>query len=280
MSDEQSPTALKHILVALDASPHSRAALDAAVKVAAAFEAEVHGLFVEDETLLRAAQLPFSHEVRAYTTSPKQLSNRRVQRQMRYQSEYAEHTLQYAAEEAEVAYEFETVQGRVTHELLRAAAETDLLVLGKTSTDSSRRRLGSTSQTVLAEAASSVLVVRETVPVQKPILTYYDGSDTADGALRMAVQLAQRGGPRPLTVLLPGEDEAEATRLREDVQNRYGADVPLTVRVLTSAESRRLSAVARRSGGLVVLPADCAPLAHVPLKQFLYEIDRPLLVVR
>lgn len=280
MSEESPPTALKHILVALDASPHSRAALDAAVKVAAAFEAEVHGLFVEDEALLRAAQLPFSHEVRAYTTSPKQLSNRRVQRQMRYQAEYAEHTLQYAAEEAEVAYNFETVQGSVTRELLRATAETDLLVLGKTSTDSSRRRLGSTSQAVLSEATSPVLVVREVIPVQKPILTYYDGSDTSNDALRMAVQLARKGGSRPLTILLPGQDEAEAARLREEVESRYGADVPLSVHVLTPAESRRLSAVARRTGGVVVLPADCAPLAHVPLKQFLYEIDRPLLVVR
>jgi len=280
MSEEKSPTALKHILVALDASPHSRAALDAAVKVAAAFEAEVHGLFVEDEALLRTAQLPFAHEVRAYTTPPKQLSNRRVQRQMRYQSEYAEHTLQYAAEEAEVAYDFETVQGSVTRELLRATAETDLLVLGKTSTQSSRRRLGSTSQAVLAEATAPVLVVREVIPVQQPILTYYDGSDASNDALRMAVQLARKGGSRPLTVLLPARAEAEATRLREEVENRCGADVPLSVHALTPAESRRLSAVARRSGGLVVLPADCAPLDHVPLKQFLYEIDRPLLIVR
>jgi nucleotide-binding universal stress UspA family protein len=277
MSEEESP--LQRILVALNASPHSQAALDAAVRLAEAFEADVQGLFVENEALRRAAQLPFSREVRAYTVSPKRLDDRRIQRQLRYQAEYAEHTLQYAAEQAEVAYDFDTVEGRVTHELVRAAAEVDLLVLGKTSTASSRRRLGSTSQTVLAEAPTSVLVLRESVAAQQPILTYYDGTETADTALRTAVQMVRRA-PRPLTVLLPPPDDAETSRLRDEVQARYGAETTLTVHPLTRAESRRLSAFARRNGGLVVLPAHCAPLSHVPLDQFLYEIDRPLLLVR
>jgi nucleotide-binding universal stress UspA family protein len=280
MSEETS-SPLHRILVALDASPQSQAALDAAVRLAADFEAEVRGLFVEDETLLRAAQLPFAEEVRSYTAPPKRLDDRRMQRQLRYQAEYAERSLQHAAEQAEVAHDFEVVQGNVPRELLRAATEADLLVLGKTSTASSRRRLGTTCQTVLANASTPVLVLREAVAPQRPILTYYDGSDAAEAALRMAVQLSVRGGRRPLTVLLPPSDEAETDRLRDEVKARYGsADVPLHVHPLTPAERRRLSAFARRNGGLVVLPAGCDPLSHVPLKQFLYEIDRPLLVVR
>lgn len=278
MSEETS-SPLQRILVALNASPHSQAALDAAVRLAATFGAEVQGLFIEDETLLRAAQLPFAKEVRAYTTSPQRLTDQRMQRQLRYRAEYAERTLQYAAEQAEVEYDFDTVEGAVTRELLRAAAETDLLVLGKTSTASSRRRLGSTSQTVLTDASAPVLVLREAVAPQRPILTYYEGADVAEGTLEMAGQLARRDGPRPLTVLLP--PEADADRLREEVRARpVVADVPLRVHVLTPAEARRLSAFARRDDGLVVLPAGCDPLSHVPLKQFLYEIDRPLLLMR
>jgi nucleotide-binding universal stress UspA family protein len=277
MSEEASP--LQRILVALNASPHSQAALDAAVRLAATFEAEVRGLFVEDETLLRTARLSFTKEVRAYTTSPRRLTDRRMQRTLRYQAEYAEHTLQYAAEQAEVEYDFDTVEGDVTRELLRAADEADLLVLGKTSTTSSRRRLGSTSRTVLAEAPTPVLVLREAVAARQPILTYYDGSDEAAATLGMAVQLARRDGPRPLTVLFP--PEADADRLREEVRTRHGAsDVPLRAHVLTPAETRRLSAFTQRNGGLVVLPAGCTPLSHVSLKQFLYEIDRPLLLMR
>jgi nucleotide-binding universal stress UspA family protein len=274
---EETPS-LRRILVALDASPHSRAALDAAVRLAAAFEAEVEGLFVEDETLLRASQLPFAEEVRSYTVPPKRLSDDRMQRQLRHQAKYAEHALRQTAEREEVPYDFRTVQGDVTRELLRAAAEVDLLVLGKTSTESSRRRLGSTCRTLLADASSPVLVLRRPVPPQKPLLLYYDGSVPAEAALALATRLVRHGSAPTLDVLLPAHDEAEADRLDEQVRAR--PDVPLRVHRLTRAEGRRLSAFARKDGGLVILPSCCPSLEDTSLKQFLYEMDRPLLVVR
>jgi nucleotide-binding universal stress UspA family protein len=272
---------LQRILVALDASPHSQAALDAAVRLATDLGAEVEGLFVEDETLLRAAQLPFAEEVRASTTSPKALTDQRMQRQLRYQAEYAEQTLRRAGERAEVTVEFDVVQGNVTRELLNAATEVDLLVLGKTSTDSSRRQLGTTSRTVLTDAPAPVLVLREVVPPQQPVLVYYDGCPAAKTALEVAARLSRRGEARPIRVLLPASDDATTERLRDEVQSYVGdPEMPVSMHVLTRAESRRLSAFARRVGGLVILPDDCVPLSQVPLRQFLYEIDRPLLVMR
>ena len=50
----------RRILVALDASAHSHAALAAAVALAARLHAEIEGLFVEDINLLRLAELPFT----------------------------------------------------------------------------------------------------------------------------------------------------------------------------------------------------------------------------
>ncbi len=278
MSAADGPT-LQHILVALDGSPHSQAALDAAVRMAALMDAEVEGLFVEDETLRRAAKLPFAKEVRAYTAPPKRLSDRRLQRQLRYRAEYAEHTLTHTAEEAEVRHAFRTVEGDVTQELLQAAASTDLLILGKTSTASSRRRLGSTSRTVLSDASSSVMVMRKAVPTQQPILLYYDGSAAADSALHLAIQVSRQAEGVPVQILLPADADPE--RLRDQIRTKYGdAGVPLHDHHLTPAEAHRLSVFAREKEGLVVLPAGCPPLCNVSLQQFLYEVDRPLLVAR
>ncbi|MBK7177644.1 MAG: universal stress protein [Chloroflexi bacterium] len=55
---------IQRILVALDASPHSLAALEAAIDLAERLDAELQGLFVEDINLLRLAQLPFARELR------------------------------------------------------------------------------------------------------------------------------------------------------------------------------------------------------------------------
>jgi len=270
------------ILVALDNSPHSRAALDMAVRLATDLDAELEGLFVKDENLLRAAQLPFAEEVRTHSVSPKSLTDRRVERQLRYQAERAEAALQEATEQAEVAYNFRVVEGHVTRELLQAAEEADLLALGKTSTHSSRRRLGSTSQALLSDCSTPVLVLRRAVQPRQPILTYYDGSEAAQSALRVAAELASQGATHPLTVYLPAADEEETERLRTEVKVGYGNRVAqLDVQPLTKTERTRIATVARREGhGLFVVPGGCSPLTDTSLQRFLYELDRPLLVVR
>ncbi len=279
---QSSPRIFRRILVALDASPHSRAALRMAVRLAADLEAELEGLFVKDKNLLRAAQLPFAKEVRSHSVSPKRLSDRRVQRQLRYQAERAEAALQEATEQAEVSYNFRVVEGHVTRELLRVAQEFDLVALGKTSTQSSRRRLGTTSEELLSGAPTSVLVLRKTVQERQPLLTYYDGSDTATSALRVATQLANRGPGHLLKVLLPADDKAEMEHLRDDVYEQYEDRVPqLEVRPLTETELARVAALARQEGrGLFVMPGEASPLSEMSPQRFLYELDRPLLVVR
>lgn len=54
---------IRRILVALDTSPSSQAALEAAVALAERLNAEVCGLFVEDVDLLRVAESPYAREI-------------------------------------------------------------------------------------------------------------------------------------------------------------------------------------------------------------------------
>ena len=53
MTEDRRHLAIRRILVALDTSPHSQAAMEAAIELAARFEAELAGMFVEDVNLLR-----------------------------------------------------------------------------------------------------------------------------------------------------------------------------------------------------------------------------------
>ena len=64
MSERQEEDKIQRILVALDASTDSLAALDAAAKLAQCLQAELVGLFVEDVNLLYMAGLPFTRELR------------------------------------------------------------------------------------------------------------------------------------------------------------------------------------------------------------------------
>jgi len=272
----------RRILVALDGSPHSRAALEATVQMAAELEAELEGLFIKDEEVLRAAQLPFAAEVRTHTRSPKTLSDRRAERQLRHQAERAEAAFEDAADRAEVTHEFRVVQGHVTRELMKAADAVDLVAVGKTSTHSSRRRLGSTSHALLSEASAPVLVLRKALQPHHPVLTYYDGSECAERTLQVAAQLVRRVATPPLKVLLPVKDDVDTERLGHEVRTKYADRVPqLQVHPLTPIERNRLALLAHQEGpGVVVLPSGCSPLTDSSLRRFLYEMDRPLLVVR
>jgi nucleotide-binding universal stress UspA family protein len=281
MSDADASASLHSILVAADGSPHSRAAIDAAVRIAATVEASVDGLFVEDDTLLRTARLPGAREVRACTAPPRRLGDARLTRQLRHQARAAERALGRLAGRADVAYGFETVAGSVSEELRRAARNADLLVLGKTSTDSSRRRLGSTSATLLRDAPCSVLVLRRPIPPREPLLLYYDGSAAAETALGLALRLVHRAPDSPLEVLLPAHDGADAGALRNRVQARTdGLAIPFRLNPLPPSQSRRVPTIARQNKGLFVLPERAPPLRSGSLQALLYDLDRPLLVAR
>lgn len=271
---------IRRIAVALDASPHSRAALRMAVRMAMDFEAEVQGVFVEDAEAMRAAQLPFAREVRSFTRSPSELTDRRIRRQIRRQGEAAEALVRQWAERADVPYAFRTVEGDVAAELVAAAGEADLMAMGKTSTRSSRRKLGSTTRAVLQTSPAPVLVLRTPVQPSRPVLAYFDGTPAGEAALTMAARLAMRAGT-PLKVLLPAQDGVDPDELRAVVRRRFGGLGRLRTRLLTEPNADRLAAVARDEGsGLVVVPNDAVSRPDDALRRFLATLDRPVVVVR
>lgn len=281
-SNDAAERRVRRILVAIDTSPHSKAALEAAAQLAVSFEAELLGVFVEDIDLLRSAELSIAREVHSFALPAQAMSQQRLSRQLQRQAEQAEAALAHTARRMEVAHTFTVARGRVADKLLEAAAGADLITLGKASTARcSRRKLGRTARIVLQQASTSVLVVREALPSHAPIFVYYDGSETAEHALALAAMLARQQPPHPLRVLLPPRDADEVERLRNAVTERYGRSVPrLRIRPLTPMEAVRLTVVHDEDQSLVVLPAASPPLRAPNLQRFLYALDRPVLVVR
>ncbi|MCS4051027.1 hypothetical protein [Salinibacter ruber] len=83
-------------------------------------------------------------------------------------------------------------------------------------------------------------------------------------------------------MFLPPGDETTTEQLRAEVHEVLGAPPAWAqVHPLTPAEVDRLAALARRRGpGLFVMPGTGSPLVDASLQRFLYELDRPLLLVR
>ena len=116
----------RRILIGLDSSPGSLRGLAEAAEMAARLDAELVGLFVEDDNLLRLAELPQSYEIGLRSAKSRTLDPDAIGRLFRRMAERAERELRRAAEEQQVRCSFEVVRGSVTGELLNALAGGDL----------------------------------------------------------------------------------------------------------------------------------------------------------
>lgn len=280
MSQEQQAN-VERILVALDSSPSSLAALDAAAELATGFRAELLGLFVEDINLLRLAELSFTQEVGLFSARSRRLEIRHVERQFRSQASEARRALERIAERTQLDCTFRVARGMIVSELLTAASEADMIILGKTGwSPVSRRRLGSTARSITAQGTQLTLVLQHGVRLAQPVLAIYDGTPTAKKALLAAAQLIpEKTGPLSVLVLAAESEraeslQAEASRLLSQ-QNRKG-------RYLWQQQTNanRLAQLVEAEGYNVLVIPNAGTLEQDTLLALLDQLENPVLLVR
>lgn len=278
--EELKELAIRRILVALDTSSHSMAALEAAANLAATLQAELRGLFVEDVNLLRLAALPFAREVRWTTASHRTLDEAEMERELQLRASRARRALAYVAEQAEAEWSFRVVRGVVSKEVLEAAIDADLLSLGRASRSrASRVPLGSTARAAAGQVRGAVLLARMGADLEQPIIVTYDGSPPAARALAAAARMSQANGSN-LIVLIMASEPDDAPHLAEEAHDYLEPRVPhAEYRNLPSSEEL-VSAVERETFGLLILGGESPILQGDDLQDLLDRLDCPVMLVR
>jgi nucleotide-binding universal stress UspA family protein len=194
---------MRHIVVAIDASAHGRAAMNAAAALAEKLGAELTAIFVEDLDLVRLAALPFAREIGANAES-RPFEASRLERRLRTEVREAREACEVAAAATRVRARFEVVRGSVVHEILLAAEGADMLVLGRASSTTRRcAPLGRTAQSVLAGSTRTIAVVPAVGDLGRPVAVVHDGSEASRRALDLGLRLAGEDHDN-LVVLIPG----------------------------------------------------------------------------
>lgn len=265
---------IRRILVALDASPDSRAAAEAAAELAALLEAEVQGLFVEDAELLRLVESPLARQVNLLTAAPGGVEAEDVESQLRVHAKKARAALGRSADRAGIPWSFRVARGGVVSEILAAAAEADLVSLGRIGwTMRHKHALGTTVRALIARRGR-VLLLERSVTVRPPIVVLHDGSDAGIDALELAVHMASKRRD-PLRVLLVGEDEERA---RAAVAERLGEGAQV-VWLGRPGPREAAAAVSRQRCGIAVVPVGGEALGEEHLQALLSEAPCPVLAV-
>jgi nucleotide-binding universal stress UspA family protein len=253
MSERDTSFAIRRILVALDSSPHSLAALDAAADLAETMEAELSGLFVEDVELLRLADAPYARQVLYSTAADAPLDRASMERNLRAQSEQARAALAAAAKRVHVRWSFRTVRGHVTPEVLAAAGGCDLLALGKLGWSlGARLRIGSTALEVAGSRIPVLLLPAQGAFANLPLLVYYDGSPAAKYAVVVAARLAA-AAKKGISVLLAASGHEAYVEMQKQVALVLEGKDLVHYRWLDPDDASSLTLALREEPGVLIL---------------------------
>jgi nucleotide-binding universal stress UspA family protein len=270
---------LHRILVALDASPHSDAALQEAAALAAPLQAELAGIFVLDSELLRLSALPAASETGLTSAQRRPLTPETMERALRLQADRARKSLEATARRYHLASSFQLIHGNVLAEILRAAKDTDLLAMGVVGQmNVTRSRFGSTVRGVTTGASCSLLLLSPGVRRGNRVVAVFGASTQADRALDLARQLADQRDTE-LVVLIDatgGSAEALQTAARTQLE---AAGSEARFEVLATDEIPALKAALQRyAGGLLVIAADCGLIEGQ--QDQLSSLEIPVLLAR
>jgi nucleotide-binding universal stress UspA family protein len=267
--------AVRRVVVALDASAGSLDAAAAAVVLARLLGAELRGLFVEDEDLLRLAALPFAQVARTPGGVFERLRPEDAIAQLRALAARARESLEGLAADVGLSATFQVARGRPSAEVPAAAGDRDLLVVGAGGhTRSGRTAPGETARAAAARARGSVLVLARGARVGEPVVAVHDGSAASARGVAAAARLA-RGAPAAVLVVAaaPGRQAALAEEARRI------AGPAARVRPAPPGVAAVVSALAELRPALVVVPAEGGALGGEAVEHLL-ALGAPVLVVR
>ena len=279
MNHEKQDRRLRRILVPLDESVHSRTALEAAVALAAALQAELDCLYVEDTKLLELSKYPFFREVCTYECRTRKTNE--IERDLQLQSERIRRMITRSVGRTQVKWSFEIRRGGVETVVLERAASADLTIMGRLGRTVLRSTMGSTVRHLILHGRGLSMFIQEGFRVRSPIIAVYTGSEASNRGLDFAANIARliRG---EVEILVPAatreafqalRKEAEANFKDPDVRHRFQpTTVPAPGGLLERLRAMHLE--------LVVLPEDAADHQPENVLNLINRIANPVLLVR
>ena len=275
----------KQILVALDTSSQSLAALEAAVEIAHQRGAELLGVFVEDVTLLRMAGASVMREIGASAAEARDLKQRDLESIFRSLAAHAKQALEMAADRRRIPWSFQVVRGRVVETLetlIQHAEVTALGSLGSQWTDrDDRGKFGSVALQILEKSRRSVFIARQSKSITFPVTVVCRTLGESKEVLETAFQMGFLCHHYFNVLYLPSEDPMHELELRQWLTQvsqektvlfrMFVIDPPTLMNVAGYLQAFR--------PGTLILP-DLKWLKRRRFLKQLQQIDCPIYVVR
>ena len=283
MSEKAQTSNIRRILVALGSSMEDRKSLQTAAKLAAALQAELQALYIQDMSLIRFAELPFATELISHSASERSIDPVLIQKELEVQAKQVNRELARLAEQQNVKWSFETVQGHVESEILAASEQADLLIVNRTTgrTLVTRDQLGTTAAVFVTKSHRTVVLLEQQSYLDKPLVVLIENLESGLKALATGVRLTL-GQHRKLIVLICAQSLQAFDHLKTELSNwLHGQDRQAEFSWLRRVDPQVLAhRLWQQGGGVLVLSADTRVLAHSSIALLMRQLKLPLVLVR
>lgn len=282
MDDDKKTISITKILVALDSSQHSRAALELAAIIAKLMEANLQGLFVHDAQWLRISRLPTAFEVNERTGEVTPIAQDSIEKQIKLLEQKIKEHFELISEQNKLKHTWTSVQGAVRDKVLEAARDADLVTIGKVGRSFYKSgKLGSTAKAVIQETDKPVLILQEGFRFMDKIITVYDGTDSCLSSVKLAALLAEKNNNKLLVIDLThgtsgaSETEKKLVQMLDDSLPDFD--------ILTLKEpniGKFLFLLNRMNGGLLVIPKTERFTKNSTIERILEAVQSPVLLMK
>ncbi|MFN2381826.1 MAG: hypothetical protein ABR561_04645 [Guyparkeria sp.] len=254
------------IVVLLDSSPASEAALATAARFAHYRDLELVGLFIEERDLLDLAAHPFAREISALSGISRPFDSEALRSRLELQRRRIEQRLKDAAGALSLRWSLHVQAGSVLEALARPGIRTELLFLGKTGWSGNRgSRLGSSAAQALFTSGWNI-VLSGAIPktVAGVVQALITEASSGPAVVRLAVAMAE-ATDRPLRLLFaPTIDQTVERSILDPLLAHTGKATTglapaLTIEHLRDATSDTLRQLLARSPGSELVMARSAP---------------------
>lgn len=249
------------VRILLDNQRNQLDALVSAATLAGKLQSSLQGVFIEDDTLLQVAELPFSKEISLWSARESPMTRNSLQRTLRAHAKHMKKELEKAAGHAQVSCSFQTIRGERTHWIIESGNSADILFINNLNPSPARRHSIHTHQ--------------------QPLQLVYADTDASKRALKTATQLANQTH-RPLTIVILSENEQQQNELQDNLNTALRHEhISSNINISHSSVRTMESAIHQTPSYMLILPTDMQ-LAQEPetLRPLLQKIRRPIIFVK
>ena len=264
----------RHVLILLDTSPASEAAIDSAVSIARHHDLMLRALFVEDQDLIASSGHAFSREISALSGQPRPFGRQSLLDRLAHQRRQIETRLDALSQREAFRWHLEVITGPVVASIQEAASQAEWIVLGKVGWSGARGgQLGSTARKLVENGRHRLLLWGTTVvPPQANVVVLVGTGGRHQPGVEVGRHLAEATGRRCHLLLLPGSDAVT-------IERKPGQPEPLVDR-LTSPPLDALRRMMRHHpAAAVVIDEPAAEALGLAMTDLIALVDAPVIRV-